>query len=91
VTIVDVTTQYDGTFRVDFVVTGFDRGVDGASGTYAVKFSFDGDDAPTIYSGPSPWSFPIDTGVSHQRVCAQVVDAARQAVPGTRSCHKILA
>lgn len=89
VDIVAVTAELDGSFRVDFATRGFTPDPSRAPGTYAVRFSFDGGDKPAIWTGSSPWVFPLGDGLLYRQVCAEVVDHTAAAVPSTRNCRPI--
>jgi len=90
VAIVAVAARLDGTFDVDFTVSGFTPDASGAPGTHSVRFSFDGGQAPTRWGGPSPWSFPLSAGLTYRQVCAHVADAAGVEDPSTGGCHDII-
>lgn len=84
-----VTAELDGSFRVDFTAVGFTPDASGAPGTYAVRFSFDGGQSPTIWTGSSPWAFPLGDGLLYREVCAEVVDQTGTAVPSSGNCRPI--
>jgi len=90
VNIRQVVALLDGTFQVEYVVAGFEPDVSGSPGTWAVRFSFDDDQAPTLWGGSSPWSFPVSAGLTYRQVCAHVVDAAGVVDPASGGCHAIL-
>lgn len=90
VAITAVTATVDGTFAVEFAVSGFVPDASGTPGTYAIRFSFDDDKSPTVWDGPSPWGFPSVDAVRYHEVCARVVDAAGVEDPASGGCHEIL-
>ncbi len=90
VAILDVVARLDGTFAVDFAVSGFTPDASGAAGTHSVRFSFDDGQAPTTWDGRSPWSFPVTAGLTYRQVCARVADAAGVEDPATGGCHDIV-
>jgi hypothetical protein len=91
VTINRVTPNLEGTFAVDFSADGFTPDASGDPGTFAVRFSFDDGQAPTVWGGPSPWTFPDDAAIRFHRVCARVVDASGVEDPASGACRDILA
>lgn len=84
-----VTAELDGSFRVDFSTTGFAPDPSRAPGTYAVRFSFDAGQSPSIWGGSSPWVFPLGDGLRYRQVCAEVVDHTGAADPSSGDCHLI--
>ncbi len=90
VAIVDVVARLDGTFHVDFTVSGFAPDASGAPGTRSLRFSFDDGQSPTTWDGPSPWSFPLGAGVTYRRVCVHVADSAGVEDLSTGGCHNIV-
>ncbi len=90
VAIGNVVPRLDGTFQVEFTVAGFTPDASGQPGTYAVRFSFDQDQSPSVWGGPSPWSFPLSAGLLYREVCAHVVDAAGAIDPSTGGCRTIV-
>jgi len=90
VAIVAVVARLDGTFDVDFTVSGFTPDASGAPGTHSVRFSFDDGRSPTTWVGPSPWSFPLGNGVAYRQVCVHVADSAGVEDLSTGGCHDIV-
>ncbi|MFN2608998.1 MAG: hypothetical protein ABR511_14090 [Acidimicrobiales bacterium] len=90
VAITGVHPLLDGTFSVDFTTSGFTPDTSARPGTWSVRFSFDEGQAPTLWAGSSPWTFPQANGIVYQRVCARVADAAGVEDPATGGCHPIL-
>ena len=90
VTIRGVIPLLDGTFQVDYAVTGFTPDSSALPGTWSVRFTFDDGQSPTIWAGPSPWSFPGAAALTYRQVCAHVVDAAGIEDPASGECKPIL-
>jgi len=86
VEITSVTANPDGTYRVDFEVSGFEPAPDG----YQVAFSFDTNAAgPFPYAGPSPWGFDETAAALYDEVCAEVAAPGGQLLPGSGGCQPI--
>lgn len=90
VTITGIKPRLDGNFEVNFTVAGFAPDASGAPGTYAVRFSYDGGADATTYTGDSPWNLPLVKAILHRQVCADVVDANGDVVPGSGTCTNII-
>jgi len=90
VAILGVIARLDGTFDVDFAVSGFTPDASGAPGTHSVRFSFDDGQSPTTWDGPSPWTFPVAAGLNYRQVCAHVADAAGVEDLSTGGCRDIV-
>ena len=90
VTIRGVIPLLDGTFQVDYAVAGFTPDSSGLPCTWSVRFTFDDGQSPTIWAGPSPWSFPVGAALIYRQVCAHVVDAAGIEEPASGECKPIL-
>jgi hypothetical protein len=84
-----VTADLEGNLLVEFTASGFTPDPSRAPGTYAVRFSFDDGQSPTVWGGSSPWVFPVGDGLVHRQVCAEVVDHTGAAEPSSRSCRAI--
>ncbi len=89
VTITSVRPTLDGTFAVDFTVSGFTPDRSRRPGSLAVRFSFDGGEKPEVWTGPSPWTFPTDNAIRYKQVCAAVIDAHRGDETGSGNCVNI--
>ncbi|HWC12804.1 MAG TPA: hypothetical protein VG455_16465, partial [Acidimicrobiales bacterium] len=90
VAITAVKPTLDGTFAVEFTVKGFTPDRSRKPGSYAVRFSFDDGQEPTVWDGPSPWTIRVDHAIRFQQVCAVVVDADRVEQPRSGNCVAIL-
>jgi len=90
VAILGVVARLDGTFDVDFAVSGFTPDASGAQGTHSVRFSFDDGQSATTWDGPSPWTFPVAAGLTYRQVCAHVADAAGVEDLSTGGCRDIV-
>jgi len=90
VTILGVVARLDGTFDVDFAVSGFTPDASGEPGTHSVRFSFDDGQSPTTWDGQSPWSFPVAAGLTYRQVCVHVADAAGVEDLSTGGCRDIV-
>lgn len=85
-----INPKLDGSFEVNFVVSGFTPDAGGAPGTFAVRFSYDNGAEPTTYAGDSPWSLPLLKAILHRQLCVEVVDATGAPLPGSGNCTNII-
>ncbi|HEX2272268.1 MAG TPA: hypothetical protein VHG90_00150 [Acidimicrobiales bacterium] len=90
VTIIVVSPQLDGSFEVEFGTAGFTPEPGRKPGTYAIRFSFDDGQSPTVWTKSDPWRFPREHAVTYRQVCARVVDWNGVEDPASGGCRNIL-
>jgi hypothetical protein len=90
VKITGIIPRLDGTFEVNFEVSGFTPDASGAPGSYAVRFSYDSGAEYTVYGGDSPWSLPLLKAILHRQLCVDVVDETGAGLPDSGNCTNIL-